>query len=287
MTSLKNFNPSKTILFIALFACAISIQAQTYKAGNNSGGLYRTGDEKLDKGWFFGLGLTFMLPYLKNNETVNFTDTLNQSYSQTYVAQPTGKIGFYAEIGMFKINNRRIINYHDFGLSYKWFRGGEDFESTTLLNNNPYLITSTVGSYSDHALSLHYNIGHSYDMNSKTFLVNSLGLNADYFIIKSRSNGGTILNSPQQFVSDFVGEIHYMFGVGFKTGKRLIIMPTIQTPIFAIYEFNHVKSTHNYFNTRSRPIILSVRFMILKKTSTSCPKVYDPMGIDPYNQKEN
>lgn len=278
---MKNF--SKIIILI--FIVSTALQAQTYKPGK-TGGLYRTGDEKLDKGWFFGLGITYMLPYLKENETIDYTDTLNQKFTQTYTAKPTGKIGLFAEIGKFKINNKRIINYHDFGLSYKWFRGGENFESTTLLNNNPYSASNTTGSYSDHALSLNYNIGHSYDVSDKKFIVNGLGLNADYFIIKSRSNGGSILNQPQKFVSDFVGEIHYFFGMGFKTGNRLIIMPIIETPVFAIYEFNHIKSTHDYFNTRSRPIIFKIRFMFLKKGSTSCPKVYNPMGIDPMNQKE-
>lgn len=277
---------TKTILITFILVVSTALQAQTYKPANNSGGLYRTGDEKLDKGWFFGLGITYMLPYLKENETIDFTDTLNQKFTQTYTAKPTGKIGLFAEIGKFKINNKRIINYHDFGLSYKWFRGGENFESTTLLNNNPYSASNTTGSYSDHTLSLNYNIGHSYDVSDKKFIVNGLGLNADYFIIKSRNNGGSILGTPQKFVSDFVGEIHYFFGMGFKTGKRLIIMPIIETPIFAIYEFNHIKSTHDYFNTRSRPILLRIRFMFLKKGSTSCPKVYNPMGIDPMNQKE-
>lgn len=275
----------KTCLFTLVIVISTTLNAQTYKPGK-SGGLYRTGDEKLDKGWFFGIGLTYMLPYLEQSETINFTDTLNQTFTQNYTATPTGKIGLFAEIGKFKINNKRIINYHDFGLSYKWFRGGEDFTSTTLLNNNPYSNSSTQGSYSDHAISLHYNIGHSIDVSDKTFIVNGLGLNADYFIIKSRSGGGSILNQPQKFVSDFVGEAHYFFGVGFKTGKRLMIMPMIETPVFAIYEFNHIKSTHDYFNTRSRPIIFRIRFMILKKGSTSCPAVYNPMGIDPKDQKE-
>lgn len=277
---------TKTFLLTFILVVSTALQAQTYKPGNKSGGLYRTGDEKLDKGWFFGLGITYMLPYLKQNETINYTDTSNQKFTQTYTAKPTGKIGLFAEIGKFKINNKRIINYHDFGLSYKWFRGGENFESTTLLNNNPYSASNTTGSYSDHALSLNYNIGHSYDVSDKKFIVNGLGLNADYFIIKSRSGGGSILGTPQKFVSDFVGEVHYFFGMGFKTGKRLIIMPIIETPVFAIYEFNHIKSTHDYFNTRSRPIIFRIRFMFLKKGSTSCPKVYNPMGIDPMNQKE-
>lgn len=279
--SMMKHNFLKILTFSVALLSVVLLNAQSYGPGNKSGGLYRTGDEKLDKGWFFGLGITYMIPYLKESETIDFTDTLNQVFTQSYTAKPTGKIGLFAEIGKFKINNRRIINYQDFGLSYKWFRGGEDFEQTTTFSSLLYTKSETTASFSDHALSLNFNIGHSFDASDKTFIVNGIGLNADYFIIKSRSSGGSILNTPHQFVSDFVGEIHYFFGIGFKTGKRLIIMPMLETPIFALYEFNHIKSTHDYFNTRSRPLIFKIRFMFLKKGSTSCPAVYNPMGIDP------
>lgn len=272
----------KTLIFPFILFAIIAI-GQTYGPGNKKGGLYSMGNDKLDKGWFFGIGATYMFPYLNESKTINFTDTLNQTFTQDYTATPKGNFGLFFEIGKYRINGKRVINYQDFGLSYKWFRGGEDFEQTTILNNAVYSQSSTNATFSDHAISANFNIGNSYDISEKTFMVNGIGLNADYFIIKSRGAGGTILGQEQKFVSDFVGELHYFFGMGFKTGKRLIIMPMIETPIFAIYEFNHIKSTHDYFNTRSRPFIIKIRIMFLKKGSTSCPKVYNPMGIDPDN----
>lgn len=267
------------LVFLCVFISSLSF-GQAYKPGKGSG-LYRTGDENIDKGWYFGLGATYMFPYLKNEASINFTDSINQTFKQDYLAKPTGKFGLLAEIGKFKMTNRRVINYIDYGLTYKWFRGGEDFESTTLLNNTLVATQSTSASYSSHTASLNFNIGNRYDASEKTFFVNGIGLNADYFFIKSRDNGGIILGQPHEFVSDFVGEMHYFFGVGFKTGSRLIIMPIIETPIFAIYEFNHIQSTHDYFNTRARPFLIKLRFMILKKGSKSCPPVYNPMGITP------
>lgn len=273
----------KKVLLVSLLVFSTLLFGQNYGLSNKSGGLYRTGSNKLDKGWFFGVGGTYMLPYLKKSEIIDYTDTLNQTFNQDYTAKPTGNFGLFLEVGKFKINNKRIFNYQDYALSYKWFRGGENFSQTTTYNNLLYSQSELESSYSDHALSLNFNIGHSFDASDKTFIVNGIGLNADYFIIKSRSNGGSILGQPNKFVSDFVGELHYFFGIGFKTGKRLIVMPMIETPIFALYEFNHIKSTHDYFNTRARPIIFKIRFMFLKKGSTSCPAVYNPMGIDPDN----
>lgn len=272
----------KLKLFLTLFLFPIFFYAQSYKPGK-TGGLYSTGSETIDKGWFFGIGGTYMIPYLKESKRFDFTDTLNQTFTQDYEAKPTGNLGLFLELGKFKMNDRRFINYIDYGLSYKWFRGGENFTSQTFFNTNLFSSQQTAGSYSSHAASLNLNLGYRFDATDRRFFVNGLGLNADYFFINSRSGGGNVLGQPHEFVSDFVGEIHYFFGVGFKTGKRLIIMPMLETPIFSIYEFNHIKSTHDYFNTRSRPLLFKVRFMFLKKGSKSCPAVYNPMGIDPHN----
>lgn len=269
----------------ALFLVPLLFFGQTYQPGK-TGGLYNTGQESVDKGWFFGLGNTYMFPYLKENDRFDYTDSLNQTFTQDYEAKPTGKFGLFLEVGTFKMTDKRFINYRDIAVSYKWFRGGEDFNSQTFFNNTLFSEQKTEGSYSSHAASVNYNLGYRYDATDKRFFVNGLGLNADYFFITTRNNGGTILGKPHEFVSDFVAELHYFFGVGFKTGKRLIIMPMVETPVFAIYEFNHIQSTHDYFNTRSRPIIFKIRFMFLKKGSKSCPAVYNPMGIDPNNNLE-
>ena len=113
--------------------------------------------------------------------------------------------------------------------------------------------------------------------------MNGLGLNLDYHIIKSRGETPQVPNNDNYTdgPADLLGELHYFFGMGFKTKGRLIIMPMIETPILALLPFNHIKSTHPYNNTRHRPFLIRVRFMFLKKGSVSCPAVFNPMGIDP------
>ena len=271
----------KKILIIPAFLIAFSALSQTYKP-KKTGGLYRTGKEKLDKGWYFGLGATYMWAY--NNEEVTFDDTLSTNLSNQYIGDPKGKFGVFAEIGLFRMNDRKVINYIDYGLAWKWFRGGEDY-TNELYTNDTLLSTSVAeGSYSDHLVSGHFNLGHRFDKNENLFFVNGLGVNVDYHFLKKRT--GTPPIPEIDFVdgpNDILGELHYFFGVGFKTGKRLIIMPIIEAPILALYPFNHIVSTHPYFNTRARPFLIRVRFMFLKKGSKSCPAVNNPMGIDPNN----
>jgi len=266
---------------LVVFIIPLMVFSQ-YKPGKAGGGLYSTGDEQVDKGWFFGLGLTYMWAYNNETTTIDSTDAASNTYKHKYIGDPKGKFGAFLEVGFFKMNGKRFINYRDFGLSWKWFRGGEDYTYESYFNDDLVSAPTTEGSYSDHLISGNFNLGHRYDASDDLFYVNGLGLNADYHIIKGRS--GTLPIPEKDYVdgpSDLLGELHYFFGIGFKTGKRLIIMPMIETPILALYPFNHIVSTHPYFNTRARPFLIRVRFMFLKKGSKSCPAVYNPMGIDP------
>lgn len=288
--SMMKNNFLKTLTFSIALLSVVLINAQSYGPGNKSGGLYRTNDDVLDKGWFFGVGATYMMPYSRVTETIESTDSITgATYSDFYAAQPkntfaksfTTQFGPFLEVGKFRMTGKRVINYMDYGLSYKWFRGGENFTHTSKINDVVIGTNATRGTFSDHALSGNFNLGYRYDRNEKTFFVNGIGLNLDYLIITSRDGGGVIPTQEHKFTNSLIGEMHYFFGFGIKTNKRLIIMPMIETPILALYPFNHIVSTHDYFNTRHRPVFIKIRFMFLKKGSTSCPAVYNPMGIDP------
>lgn len=246
------------------------------------GGLYSTGANEIDKGWFFGIGGTYTVAYPKETYNTSFTDSLNNNYEQTYTGDPKGKFGLYAEIGKFRMNGRKVINYMDYALAYKWFRGGEDYTFENSVNGTALPPATVEGGFGDHILSANFRLGHRFDKNDKTFYVNGLGLNLDYHLITGRS--GTPAVPTNDYVdgpNSFLGEMHYFFAMGFKTNSRLMIMPIIETPILALFPFNHIVSTHPYFNGRFRPIMFRIRFMFLNKDSKSCPKVYNPMGISP------
>lgn len=269
------------IKYLLLLLTLIPTLAFSQYKPKKTGGLYGTGKDQIDKGWYFGIGATYMLAYSNETAEIDSTDALNNAFKTKYIGDPKGKFGLFAEVGKFKMNDKKFVNYMDFGLAYKWFRGGEDYTQEFYQDDVLLSSTSVEGSYGDHLLSGHFNLGYRYDQNDDLFYVNGLGLNLDYHIIKGRTETPAIPtldyeNGP----SDILGEMHYFFGVGFKKGN-MIIMPIIETPILALYPFNHIVSTHPYFNTRARPIIIKVRFMFLKKGSKSCPSVSgNPFGVD-------
>jgi len=271
----------RKILLIATLIISTVAFGQYKQPKGKGNGIYNYGKEKVDKGWYFGLGATYMVAY--NNVTGEFADTLNPAINYKYLADPKGKFGALAEIGLFKMTERKIINYRDFGLTWKWFRGGEDFTAEAYTNDVLTSTTNLEGSYGNHLISANYKLGFRFDASESLFYVNGLGLNADYHIIQGRSATPKIPTNEDYTAgpNSFIGEMHYFFGIGFKTSGRLIVMPMIETPILALMPFNHIKSTHSYFNTRARPFLLRVRFMFLKKGSKSCPAVFNPMGIDP------
>lgn len=276
----------KKLSIILLLLVTVNVYSQQYKPGKGSG-LYSTGGDEIDKGWFFGIGASYMLAYPKTTYNTNFTDTAGNTYEQDYTGDPKGKFGLFAEVGLFRMNERKVINYIDYGISYKWLRGGEDYTLASSINTTPLPPSTIEGSFGDHLLSGNFRVGHRFDQSDKTFFVNGLGLNVDYHLITSRSATPAIPTKDYESgPNSILGEMHYFFGIGFKTSGRLMIMPVIETPILALYPFNHIVSTHPYFNGRFRPILVRVRFMFLKKGSKSCPKVFNPMGIDPNNNLE-
>lgn len=263
--------------------CIVTSAFGQYKPPKGNG-LYGTGANEVDKGWFFGIGGTYMVAYPKETYNYSETDTANNTTTFDFTGDPKGKFGLFAEIGKFRMNGRKVVNYLDYALAYKWLRGGEDYNFSTTYNNAPLPPFDQEGSFGDHLLSANIRIGHRYDNSDTKFMVNGLGLNVDYHLITSRN--ATPVIPTKDWVegpNSLLGELHYFFGMGFKTEGRVIIMPMIETPILALYPFNHIVSTHPYFNGRFRPILFRVRIMFLSKDSKSCPKVYNPMGIDPNN----
>jgi hypothetical protein len=284
--------PLKAILLLLLIIPCIGF-SQYKKGGGN--GLYGTGNNVVDQGWFFGIGATYMMPYSSYADNISGTDSeTNLPTTTSYFAQPkttfsksfSSQFAALIEIGKFKMTNKKFINYMDYSLSWKWFRGGEDYRETTIKNN---IVTSIEqrATFSDHLVSANLNLGYRFDATDDLFYLNGLGLNLDYHVLKSRGENPQIPNNdvytagPRALLGGLLGELHYFFGVGFKTKGRLMIMPMIETPILALLPFNHINSTHDYNNTRHRPFLIKVRFMFLKKGSVSCPAVYNPMGIDP------
>lgn len=279
----------KTLIFFSffLFFCfeiSGQIKRPKHKQRDKKESLYR---EKVGQvfpendyqykmsGWYWGPGLTYTLS-VPRKHTKSFTDPMDNSFDVEF--SPSGKIGAYLEGGRYRIlQYSYLFKYLDYGLAYKWLRGNEGYSFSS---------GSGSGKFSDHFLLAHFNLNNVINITDNSFLQNTIGINADYALIKSRSPG---FGAGETYPSGFVGQLHYKLGYGFKVNDRLMIIPALETPVLNLYPFEFPKSTLGYHNSRYRPIIFSVRLLYLRPTGVECPPVYTPDfpdGIIPGGQDE-
>lgn len=289
------------VLFLSIcFSLSISAQKYMPKGGRYDGkkSKYRKPSSVLKRnptdvfpldpdlslnGWFAALGGTYMIPMGSSNETYytkqQFNDTTMETFAE-YEGKPSGKLGIYAELGWFhSFANPYLFHFFDVGISYRQYKGGEDFTGaykskfTDSLGNvfdGPTTTVSQSDNYSDQIVSVVGNITNHYHFSRYGFVQNTLGLNVDYFFSTSRSGGASFPGYEAEFPSEFQAQIHYRLGVGWKASRTLLIIPSVEVPILTAYPFDDFKSSLPYFSTRHYPILFSIRVMLLRPISEDC-----------------
>ena len=224
------------------------------------------------KGWLVNAELTSMLRPVKDPQARIWlgSDTV---YDIGF--QPRGKVGVGLEIGRFyAIDNSWLISYVDFSLGLKVLRGVERFTAT--LDDPDRLQPYTrkgEGTFSHSYITASFNATNSIPIARSIFLNNTLGINGDYrFADVYTYNDQGIpmnLNMPEKFVF----QAHYSIGVGFKLNQNLMVIPSVETPILTFYQYDDLKSTFAIFNSRYRPLIFRLTFLVLdNKADRKCPK---------------
>ena len=200
--------------------------------------------------FYISPGLTFMLP----NEMERLGGIKNDSVN------PRGRLAYLVELGGYKIfkGGGNIFNYMDYGLSYKKLSGSEIIKPT-----------DTKSIFKKRFLSFNYNINNIYQLNDTKFIQSSIGANLDFMLFEKQPVPSPT-NSDRLLLS-----FHLKLGYGMKFQNRLFIIPTLETPILNIKQWENGKSTYGIFNSRYRPLLLKVRILWLKRPKRGdCPPVY-------------
>ena len=146
----------------------------------------------------------------------------------------------------------------DYGLSYKKLSGSEIIKPT-----------DTKSIFKKRFLSFNYNINNIYQLNDTKFIQSSIGANLDFMLFEKQPVPSPT-NSDRLLLS-----FHLKLGYGMKFQNRLFIIPTLETPILNIKQWENGKSTYGIFNSRYRPLLLKVRILWLKRPKRGdCPPVY-------------
>lgn len=251
---------------ILIFALLLSVSSFA-QSGRQNRPLYQLGSKYNGNGWHFAPGVTYMMPNtLSKNESLLIpgdqgTDSL---FYGDFSAK--GKLGAYLEFGGQHFVDRPILfHYFDYGVHFKLFRGTEEFDGRILADSS-MLNVSNKGKFSQGFAGAYFNLNHILQLTDRSFLQFSLGANVDYKVINRFDFEGIAGNIPVINANNLQAQFHAKVGFGFKPESAVMIIPSIETPILNVSPFEDGKSTLPYFNSRFRPIIISVRFLFFSQT---------------------
>jgi len=209
-------------------------------------------------GWHVNLGLTYMLGNSANDD------------GQEYNLNPTGLPGYYLEGGMEHLFKkiRKTVHYFDWGLGVKHFAGQELYELESLRDRGTFNFGSAFARAGIHNV---------WQLSKYNFIDQSIGVNVDYRIYGGKDNqaeGKYLSPLASNNQSRLVAQLHYTFGFGIKVKDGLFFVPTFQTPVLTLVDWNGFNPSHKWFNSRYQPLIFSLKMAWLLPKS-GCPKVFD------------
>jgi hypothetical protein len=230
----------------------------------------------------FQLGPAYSFTKGKNQEQ-DFNTTAGRG---NYITDPGGRFGAYAEVGLvhFTKKPRKIINYLDWGVGFKYLGGKE---KTTV--NYTDIAGNTVSTDEDGdafyngylygRVSVHKMV--SFKSSKRFFLDFSLGANVDYRLITDDQESNYHNNYASQFPEEtvyhgpLVAQLHAGMGFGFKLRSGTAIIPGFRVPVFGINEWQNGNPSLQWFSSRYLPVLFHVKIQNLfkKRTKGNCPAV--------------
>ncbi len=222
----------------------------------------------LRRGWVFSPSINFLVPALKHGHQRMWSDS-KEIYDVEYRAG--GKVGVGLEFGRFHvIESSRLISYVSLTMGIKHLRGVEPNRENPMMRKGE-------GVFSHTNATMSFDASNAKRLSQHTFLENTLGINGDYRLMDEEQYNKQGLPIALSTPTRLILQAHYRIGFGMKLTDRIMVVPSLETPIVTFYEYQDLKSTLEVFNSRYRPLILRVNIMMLdKRASRTCPTKNPP-----------
>lgn len=256
---------SLTFFFLVL---TVSVMGQMQRNKNE---LFPRYGNYQSKGWIVNPGFTYMMPPVKEAQDRLWVGS-DSVYDVLYDAK--GRFGLNLEFGRFMAVERiRVISYIDFTIGGRIFRGEENYVATLdAPDGTDEVKIEDTGTFSETYLTASFNATNTYSLSKEWSMHNTLGFNFDYKFASVYEYNDNGLGMDLQYPGDYRFQWHYKLGFGFKMADNLFVIPSVETPILTIYEYDDLKSTTAIFDSRYRPLIVRVTVMVLdKKKDRKCP----------------
>ena len=244
----SNFMSMKFLSFVFLMICA---QVSFAQGGRQMEPIFVQGTAYRNTGWCVAPGATWMMPYDRRQFITEYipggeaTDTL---YSGDY--KRGGRLGLYVEAGRHHFTQERMLVHHiDYGIHFKMLRGKEAFSGITNVAGT-MTPASFDGKFSESFAGDFFNASNIIQVKRNLWIQNSLGVNLDYRILSNRNISGGPYGAEMNYPTDFLGQVHYRIGFGWKPEAGMYIIPMIETPLITAFPWDGGKSALPYFAGR-------------------------------------
>lgn len=223
------------------------------------------------KGWIIAPMITFTGAQLKPATQRLFTPD-DRIYDVEYRGAGRPAVGI--EVGRFYLTEHfRNLHSVEFSLGMKSLRGVERFDAVL---DDPNRLTPFVlrgdGDFTFHYATAGFRANHVKQFSDFGFFQNSVGVNVDYRFSSEMRYNDRDLPITTMISDGFAAQINYRFGIGFKLTQNLLLVPSAETPILTVIQFDDMKSTMGVFNSRYRPILFRLSVYLLdKKAGRACP----------------
>lgn len=245
-------------IFVWIFlATSFAVNAQ-----RESRALFVPGGQFTNTGWFIAPGLAFTLPFPRSEQLTGYSTADDTLFSGDYTRD--GQNGLCVQVGRHHfLKSRGPIDHVDYGLGYKMLRGTEEFAGV-VKGDTAFVSYSSNASFSDSYLSAFGNVSNVLMVSNRWWLQNSLGVNVDFRLFGNR-DGSVVPGALSQFPSTFPVQAHYRLGIGWKPEPGIFILPMIEVPLLNVNRWEGMKATLPYFNSRYRPVLITIRIQWLSK----------------------
>lgn len=219
-----------------------------------------------NKGITYSIGTTY---------TFSDSSSLYLDNRTIYKFQPKGRFGLFAEIGTVSFNLKKpkfkwgnLVKYTDWGLGFNLYGGTENtkvFNSVTKEESQVSYGSFYLGNVTGR-LTFHHTW---YIPKTSILLDNGLGINVDYRVYKNSTFDKTsqeleaLKINTQTFSGNLFAQIHYNLGIGLKLKRGSYVIPSMQLPIFGIYEWHKGNPRTDWFSSKYLPVIFKIKFINL------------------------
>lgn len=213
-------------------------------------------------GFYAAPELNYLIPSAKTSH--HLTD---KTGNYNFETEGSGKLGYGIELGGFyNFSNLVFIDYIEAGIGYRKFNGAATHKGT---------LNDTSNFYSENTLGLPLVVASIRATNVRqlgkhSFWTNSFGLNFNYFFSEKYIRSNPYPLRFESFIESPNLQIHYQIGIGFRVSKKLLVIPSVETPLFDVIPFDGVKTGFKFFSHGYQPLIFKIRFLLLQEDPVNC-----------------